>query len=80
MRPNVRRRILTLALISLTAAIFSLGCVAPRTTADTSWVRPLYLEQDSVDWLLALPEWPASFSTFLNEVDRHNTKVQEINP
>jgi hypothetical protein len=37
------------------------------------------MEDDAAVWLHSVPDWPDSFVRFLNDVNRHNLKVQEIN-
>ncbi len=66
-----------LALLSLIALSCSSGCGQPRV--DTTWVKPIDLEEDTLEWLAKhQAEWPESLVDDLNEIDKHNQKCREI--
>jgi len=68
---------LILALFSVIALSCSSGCGATRT--DSSWVRPISLEPETLDWLEERQaEWPEALVEDLNEIDKHNQKCAEI--
>lgn len=80
MKHAARLKRLTLGLTSLTVLSCSVGCSTHAHPAPRhSWVRPIYMEDDAAVWLHSVPDWPDSFVRFLNDVNRHNLKVQEIN-
>lgn len=50
-----------------------------RLNGDLSWVKPIHLEYDTIDWLTEhQAEWPATMEGDLNEILIHNDKCWRI--
>ncbi len=62
--------------------VIALSCLSgcgTRTPPSTTWVKPIYLEPETIEWLERHREdWPESLVDDLNEIDKHNQKVTEL--
>lgn len=55
-----------------------IGCQPQPPPIDPTWVKPIYLEPDTVAWLKSKPDWPAGLFKDLNKIDKHNEKVKQL--
>ena len=72
-----RGRRLMLLLTSGILAVSLTACVPPART-DCSWVKPIYLQDETLQWLDTHQPWPESVWEDLNKIAKHNDKVKEI--
>lgn len=64
-------------LLSLIALSCSSGCAQSRV--DTTWVHPIELHEDTLQWLDShREEWPPGLVDDLNAILKHNQKCAEI--
>lgn len=73
-------RMKLIVVLSLLIAVSCLnGCGGRTPPASMSWVKPIYLHQDTLEWLNGhKDEWPVGLVDDLNQIDKHNTKCREI--
>lgn len=79
MKTSAKRLTSTLLLSSVMLIGCLTGCVNHARPPDTSWVRPIYFEEETLQWLKDRQPWPNSLYVDLDKVRKHNLKVQEIN-
>ena len=64
--------------MSLITLPFLSGCVDHRGFSDCSWVQPITLQDDTVQFLMEHEPWPPGLLEDLNKIDKHNRKCKEI--
>lgn len=64
--------LLLIAPLSLTA------CARPEIAPDSSWVQPIYFEEETLQWLDSQPNWPPTLLGDLDKINRHNQKVETL--
>lgn len=72
------RSIGSLPLLMLMLCLTACGGQRVTTTRPT-WVQPIYLHGDTIEWLRERKaEWPPGLIDDLNQIDKHNRKVEAI--
>lgn len=69
---------LTLALLLLPMMLSLMGCVHRHPVPRETWVKPIYLQEETIEWLKAHKPWPQSLRDDLDQIRRHNEKYEAI--
>ena len=59
----------------MTSCLSSVGCVVKKT--DTSWVKPIYFRDETINWLNSL-DWPSTAFEDFDQIRKHNEKCERI--